>query len=313
MWYAIGVLAFVAGALGVRRALGRRGPFRWVDDGLPMLLVFFPTASALLRGQVGPLLLGILGVAAACLARRRDLSAGLLVALATAIKLTPGLVLVGLLAARRWRALGAGATGLLVWLVLVPALFLGAGGTVAALGHFGDQMVLRYVSDAGSELPGADYEIHIPNNQSLSSQITRRLDGAPRTALLVTLGLFVLVPTLVSCGLGRAPPTLTAFALLLGAPLLVVPLAWHHYHVLLFPALAILTKRRDWKPARVALWVFGSLSLLHFVDHPLGPLVDLSLRRYGLLGLGTLAVLAVLACDAWKAREEADERPQASS
>jgi alpha-1,2-mannosyltransferase len=303
VWFALSVLAFAWGVLGVRRALGREGPFEWLSDGLPLILVLLPTASALLRGQVGPLLLGLLGAALACLARRRELSAGLLVALAASIKLTPALVLVGLAAARRWRAFLAGLLGLVVWLLLLPAPFLGLEGAARSLTHFGERMIVRPLSDPGD--PNLTTEnIHIPNNQSISSQLIRRTDGAARLVSLLLLAAGVCGTALLLSSRGRDPPRPGAYALLLGAPLLAAPIAWHHHHILLLPALAVLTAKRDRATVRLALGAFALLSLLHFAVTPLRPL--------GLLGLGTLLIFAVLAGHEWTAHAKPHPRSHGS-
>jgi alpha-1,2-mannosyltransferase len=284
LWFLLGVAAAIGGWWAWRRARRREGEplWRWREDGLPLLLVALPATSALLRGQVGPLLLGLFLAAAACLHQRRDVLAGGLLALATAIKLTPGLLLVGLIVARRWKAAAGAAAGLLLWLVVVPLPFLGPSGTGEALEHFTQHMIVRPLKNpADPNLTSRN--VHIANNQSLTSLTIRHLDGPPRKALLLLLALACLgVPLLLSALPAEpGPPSETAYALLIAAPLLVAPIAWHHHHVLAFPALALLATRRT-RGANVALATFALLALLHFAVKPLRP--------WGLLGLGTLVV-----------------------
>ncbi len=318
VWFLISLAAFVAGALATRRALGRQGPFAWRQDGVPLLLVFFPTASALLRGQVGPLLLGLAGAAALCLVRRRDLTAGLLLALAAAIKLTPAWVLIGLRAAPRCRAgavsgpgaagrgggVAGGALGLVVFLVLVPLPFLGPSGTAQALEHFSRRMVLRPLLHPGDPDVTAK-GVHVGNNQSLTSQVIRRLPTghSGRAALLALIAAGGLASLVVCARAG--PPAgagVTAVGLLLAAPLLVAPVAWHHHHVLLLPALWALLLARDRADPALAraitatLALFAALSVLHFALKPA--------RDWGLLGLATLVVYAVAAARVLEEREE---------
>lgn len=283
LWFALSAAALALGALGVRRSLGRDGPFAWRVDGLALALIAVPTASALLRGQVGPLLLGLAGGALWALRARRDVLAGALLALATAIKLTPGLLLVGLVVARRWRAAAAAAGALAVWLVLVPLPLLGLGGTTDALTHFGQRMVLRPLRDPGaSDLTAQG--VHIGTNQSLTSQLVRRAPpGALRTAGLVVLACAICGAALIAAGRGGPDDGLGPgpVGLLLAAPLLVAPIAWHHHHVVLLPLIGWLVLRRP-NGSRVALAAFAVLSLLHFAVKPLRP--------FGLLGLGTLGL-----------------------
>ncbi|MGE0711848.1 MAG: glycosyltransferase 87 family protein [Planctomycetota bacterium] len=288
--------------LAARRPEGSPAPPA-ARDLWPWLLVALPCTSALLRGQTGPLLLGLLLGAAACLLRKRDALAGALVALAAAIKLTPALVIVGLAAARRWRALAGAAAGLALWLALVPLPFLGARGTAAALEHFTRHMVLRPVRNPG-EPDLTSRNVHVGNNQSLSSLAIRHLEGRART---LTLSLLLLGAVGVALGLslggaGEVAPSEGAWALLVAAPLLVAPIAWHHHHVLLLPALAFLCARPE-RSARAALVGFALLSLLHFAVPPLRPL--------GLLGLGTLWVFLCVA--ALSLRPGVDEGEPASA
>ncbi len=307
VWFVVSLAAFAAGCLALRRALGRRGPFEPLADGAPLLLVLLPTASALLRGQVGPLLLGLAGGAALCLARRRDLTAGLLLALAAAIKLTPALALLGLVFARRWRVALGGALGLLLWLVLVPLPFLGPSGARAALAHFGERMVLHPLKSP--EDPDITAKgVHVGNNQSLSSQVIRRVFTAPaRPALLALVVALALAPALAVAARGpEAGASVPALGVLLAAPLVAAPVAWHHHHVLLLPALAALWLGRErLSAARPVLAAFAALSLLHFAIKPL--------RDLGLLGGGTLLVLYAAAALAWRAGEADAPGPEASA
>lgn len=289
VWFVVGVGALAAGAVAARRAThGDRAWDRW--DALALGMVALPAASALLRGQLGPVLLGLCGGGLWLVARRRDAVAGGLLALAAALKVTPALLLVGLVVARRWRAALAALLGLVVWLVLLPASFLGPGGALRA-----DAGAARVVLDLGAAPGRIDVsddqrlDPHIATNQSLASQALRRLP--PRAALPVVwlLGLAALAASLPLCA--REP--VTGLVLLLAAPLVAAPVAWHHHHVVLLPAVLVLASlaREGDRLARGALAAFAALSLLHFAVAPLRPL--------GLLGWGTLAVFGAVAARAW--------------
>ncbi|HBP19231.1 MAG TPA: hypothetical protein DEA08_15765 [Planctomycetes bacterium] len=304
LWFLVSTFVALGGWWLWRRsgASPLQGPLGW-RDALVWALVALPAISALLRGQVGPPLLGLLLAAAACLAREREGPAfaplgGALIALATAIKLTPGFVLVGLLAARRWRALAGAAAGLILWLVLVPLPLLGPRGTGAALEHFTQHMVLRPLRDPG-ERDLTSRNVHIGNNQSLVSLTVRHDPGpAGKAALgLIALGLLGAALGLSARGeraqASQAPahhhPGAAGYALLIAAPLLLAPIAWHHHHVLLLPALAWLAARPPGPlgaAARAGLGLFALFSLLHFAVKPL--------RLGGLLGSGTLLVFALV-------------------
>lgn len=310
VWYGVSALALGGGLLALRAALDRRGSLdRW--ELLALAGLVFPATSALLRGQVGPLLLGLVGLALLDLRRGRPLRAGLVIALAAAIKLTPGVLLVGLLVARRWRAALSGLGGLVLWLVLLPAPFLGPLGGVRSTAAFTQVMVLGPARASGQiALPGrAPEPIDLPTNQSLSSQVLRRTDpGVWRWGLLGLLGLSLL-PAL---HLGarepreRAPSPAVA-GLLLAWTLLAAPVAWHHHHLLLAPVLLGLAEvSRAASPgpiarlARGGLLAFLALSLLHFAVGPL--------RGLGLMGWGTLTAAAALATCRYTVSEAAGEK-----
>lgn len=294
LWYAVSAAAFALGAWASRAALGIRGP-PTAADGVALGLAFFPTTSALHRGQTGPVLLGLTGGALLGLARRRDGLAGVLLALATAIKVTPGILLPALLLGRRWRAAAAAAAGLVVWLLLLPAPFLGLEGAAGANAAFGRVMVAGSVAAPDTvDLP-RPRDPHIPNNQSLTSQVIRHTDGALERAGVLGLSGLLLALTLPLAARGPAPPGVRPQAALLGVTLLAAPIAWHHHHVLLLPALLALTHAgpADRRLARRTLAAFAALALLHFAVKPL--------RAWGLLGLGTLAVTGAVAAIEWRA------------
>ncbi|MCO5168119.1 MAG: glycosyltransferase 87 family protein [Planctomycetes bacterium] len=299
VWFAVGAAALVGGAHAARRAVDGAAWDRW--DALAAALVALPAASALLRGQMGPPLLGLCAGAALLLARGRDAPAGALLALATALKVTPGALLLALPLARRGRAAAAAGGGLVVCLLLLPAPVLGLGGAARACAGAA-QVVLGLAAAPGHvDVPGDAPQArdpHIPTNQSLASQAIRRLpEGGGRAAVVLLLGAAALAPGLVHAARGRLT---RALALLLAAPLVAAPVAWHHHHVVLLPALLLLahTARAGDRPARAALAAFAALSLLHFAVTPLRP--------YGLLGWGTLGVFVALAAAAPGAAE--DER-----
>lgn len=292
-WYAGSALSLGAGALALRRTLGLRGaPDRW--ELLAWLGVAIPTLSALLRGQVGPLLLGLVGIALRELQRGRQARAGVLIGLAAAIKLTPGVLLPGLVGARRWGAALACALSLVGWLVLLPAPFLGLRGAFDADLRYGRVMLLGTARDPQRvALPGrAPEPMHIATNQSLGSQVLRRTGPGPlRAALLGLLGLALLPPLWLCWRRGLEPGTA---GLLLGWTLIAAPVSWHHHHVLLTPALLALgliarAAVDGWErtAARVGLVACAGLGAAHFASG--------ALRPFGLLGWGTLAALMALA------------------
>ncbi|HET8616369.1 MAG TPA: glycosyltransferase 87 family protein [Actinomycetales bacterium] len=120
VWTALQVLATYGGVLIAFRALLRRaGGARWIAGALVTAPVLWtnPVADGVRFGQVNAFLV------LACLAdlgcRRTPWQRGVLIGLATAVKLTPGVFLVHLLWSRRWRD-------------ALTALGVAVGATVAA-------------------------------------------------------------------------------------------------------------------------------------------------------------------------------------
>ncbi|MBI3747850.1 MAG: DUF2029 domain-containing protein [Chloroflexi bacterium] len=102
-------------------ALLRQQPI-WT--GLMMLVLTIPIVYELGVGNLNSVIVGGLVGAWYLLTRRRDEYAGVIVAAATALKLTPGILVWWLITQRRWRALGAFVVG---GLVLLATSVAGAG------------------------------------------------------------------------------------------------------------------------------------------------------------------------------------------
>jgi hypothetical protein len=103
---------------------------------------------------------------------RRDFTAGLVLALAIACKLTPALFVPYFLWKRAWRLLIGSAVGLALWLVLVPGIFLGMNRNLGLLESWYGCMVKPFVEKGevttdhtNQSLPGLAYRLltHSPS------------------------------------------------------------------------------------------------------------------------------------------------------
>ncbi len=133
IWFALNGAVLLIGLLAVARALGP------VVGGRALLLSPLVLASDLTIGtlQVGNLqaiVFGLAMLAMVLFAQRRYAAGGALLAFATVSKLFPGLLLIYLLARRKWRAL-AWTTGLTVVLVVISLLDTGRAPYDAFLNH----------------------------------------------------------------------------------------------------------------------------------------------------------------------------------
>ena len=132
LWYAlsVGCLAaaahrFAAAALPDALPGSRRW---WYARTGPFMVCLGPVGFTLARGQVNLIVVAAWALGFAAMTNRRPLRAGLWLALAVAVKAIPGIVALYPVVRRDWRTTLAGAMGLVVWLIGVPALVYGVGG-----------------------------------------------------------------------------------------------------------------------------------------------------------------------------------------
>lgn len=157
--------------LGMARSAGV--PLTPVAQGLILGVWLWPLMGDLQAGQTN--LLMLLSLVAGLRVAQRETpgsswAAGLLIALATAIKVTPVIFLAYALFRRRWRLGSAIALGLLVWLVVVPALVFGWEQNWRWLGQWTSIMVAPYVVHG---------QVEYFTGQSLPSMISRLLRHVP--------------------------------------------------------------------------------------------------------------------------------------
>jgi len=223
------------------------------------LLAAVPTWGAFTEGQPTAWLL--LGATMIVLALRSDspaLAAGAGMLLAVKPQYLP-VYLTILFAARRWRSLGAAATGGAI--VMLSPLAGGAGGLSA--------MVHNALS--------ANQAVAIRLNEAWIGVIGAALPT--RVATMVAIALYLAVLLALGWLAWRRPPSLTGFATLAGAlAVLASPHALpHDLLILAVPAwLAILLYRQRALPNPLpALLVFDLALLIDLrgIDIPLGPIV----------------------------------------
>jgi alpha-1,2-mannosyltransferase/arabinofuranan 3-O-arabinosyltransferase len=213
----------------------------WAVVGGVMLLLSSPLLSTLALGQVYPLL--ALGLVAAWMADRRDrqeVSGG---ALGLVVALKPSLlpVLLWPLVRRRWRAFGsslvAGAAATLVGVIVV-----GPGVTLDYIGILRDGSASPYWDNAS--LPGAAARLFTQNPYA---EHAATLPWAVYVAYALGIGV-----VLLTAMRARQGPEAGLWALV-AASLLVSPIAWHNYLVLLGPGILLLLARGRAGPAFLLL------------------------------------------------------------
>ena len=149
--------------------------FRLVqDDGFPfppwaqmlaVLLSLRPIVGDLSHGNVNLLILFLVVAGLYAFHRRHDATAGVLLALAMACKVTPALFIPYFLWKRAWRTLAGCALGLILFLLVIPGALLGPRHNLQLFRSWLDVMVLPYARD------GKVWTEH--NNQSLPGLVYR--------------------------------------------------------------------------------------------------------------------------------------------
>lgn len=213
------LLVTVGSLLAVARELRLRP---WVRVGVVAVVVASsPLHGTLVLGQIYPILLA--GLVAGWIAERRGRPVLAAVLFGVVVALKPSLAPLLLLAAaqRRWRPLRAGIASAAVATLIGVA----AAGPSSAFAWLGLAL--------GQAAPD------VPDNASLPGLAARF--GLP-TTLGTLLGVAVLVATLAWCGWhrDRVDPAGTAPWAVLAAGLLISPISWHNYLMLLWPGIVLL-------------------------------------------------------------------------
>jgi len=147
-------------------------PFPPWAKGLTVLLSLRPIMGDLLHGNVNLFILFLVIAALYAFHRRHDLTAGVILGLAIACKVTPALFIPYFVWKRAWRALIGCLVGLGLFLWLVPACFLGWQENAHKLHSWTENMVIPFVVKGqvtsehhNQSLPGVAYRLgtHSPS------------------------------------------------------------------------------------------------------------------------------------------------------
>lgn len=252
-------LFLVSIVLVARELMDRVRP--WVVlCGLSILLFALPVHTSLQQGQLNFLLTFLLMVAWVADRRGYLIASGLLVGLAAGLKLFPGFVLLYFLASGRWRATVGFAIG-------------AVGINLAALAAFGMGAFETYLRDV---IPSLQQFQTGWRNLSIYGWMLRLLDPHvvqvgpeaeryPTLARLITVVASIGVVLLVVWQAWRSRRTDDpdrGWATAIVGMLLVSPITWHHYLVMLLVPLGILAARLEFRLLRVAGWVVLVVLLL---------------------------------------------------
>jgi alpha-1,2-mannosyltransferase len=286
-----------------------------VPPALALLLVCAPFREQVLHGQLNLVLLLLLVGAWAAERSGRPALAGALVGAAAAVKVFPGFFILYFALRRQWRAAAAAVASLAALTLLALALF----GTEAYRDYFDKGMPAAAACRGdwlNCSLAGFWSRLLGPSNDA-------KIADSPAAALALTalsalLLLAVLVPRVVRAA--SREQTDLAFGSWCVAMLLVSPIAWNHYLLLLLIPVALLWRdlpgegwsRWAFRGVLVLLWLNPIwLDTLFTADRwPNGrsPLPQLllvvALPNYALLGLFLLTLYALRGAGAQPAPAE---------
>lgn len=149
---------------------------------LALLLSLRPILGDLSHGNINLLILFLIVAMLRLDSQRREWSAGLVLGLAIACKVTPALFVPYFLWKRAWRLVAGSAVGLAVCLFVVPALWLGPERNMQALQSWSRGMIAPYLTgsdhaQAVSVTSGTVYR-SIHYNQSLPATLYRLLTSS---------------------------------------------------------------------------------------------------------------------------------------
>jgi alpha-1,2-mannosyltransferase len=148
-------------------------PFPVWAKALAVLLSLRPILGDLSHGNVNLFILFLVVAALTLFRNRRDLSAGVVLGLAVACKVTPALFLPYFVWKRAWRAVAGCLLGLVLFFEVVPGLYFGFEANHCYLTGWVEGMVLPFVRD-GQVTPEQ-------NNQSLPGLLYRLGTKQPST------------------------------------------------------------------------------------------------------------------------------------
>ena len=273
--------------------------------------------SGLTRGQASILLSWLTTLSVALFLQSRPAArwaGGFALALATLIRVFPGLLGFWLILRGKWRSVLACVVGGLTLFVIVPSLVFGPRGNTALVQQWVRTVALPNDDAAAENNPRYEQMLNprIDKNQSVQATLIRWLapreeaGGADRRETTArraatAINALLLLATLAACVLaqrrssGRDVPLLQASAVLVLC-LLVPPVSWvHNYSLMILPlAVAIVRSRGGARNAAAA--TLHRLAVVAWLAGFVACFTDLGYSGGGFL-LGALCVWAALAFD----------------
>jgi alpha-1,2-mannosyltransferase len=263
-------------------------PFPLWAKALAVLLSLRPIAGDLSHGNVNLFILFLVVAGLYAFHNGRDFLAGLVLALATACKVTPGLFLAYLIWKRAWHGVAGFAAGiaLFLWPGVVPGLCLGWEENLQQTRSWYEQMVKPFVLEGlvtsehnNQSLPGLVYRLltdspsfsAYPNNVYTPTRYDNFLSLSPGAARWLVKGFMALFVLLVAwaCRTPRDGPgspgrawLVAEYSVVVVGMLLFSERTWKHHCVTLFLPFAVLAYflALDWRRSGRRAYLAGTLA-----------------------------------------------------
>ena len=294
LWYAIGLVCVWCGTRFWARAyLGEEteGSFSTERVVLPLLCVIFPLQTNFEHQNVNPLLLLLLGSSALAVSRAQETRGGVLLGTAVALKAFPALLIPYLVYRRFWRAAA---------IAVVTAAVL----TTLPLVRYGSDGPAQFAAWMG--ISSGDWPAR-SNNQSLIAAVDRMVSGFDDPSpvisddgltIAIAASLAAVLVVLFVASTWRltrdADVVARELAMVTALAVLLSPVAWDHYWVLLFPAFLVAdAETRGDSRRRAVFWIAAFLSTA-LTPLTLGRSLFLWVREGSPQTLAALVVLVLL-------------------
>ena len=243
LWYTFNVLCFVLGAwwwtIAWRSRVTRLDGSAWLHDRAlwaALLAILLPLQTNFEHQNMNPLLLALTGGAACALTRQRAVAAGSLIGFAAAIKVFPALLIVYFGLRRLWRPLAA-SVAVVATLTALPLLVYGREGFTQQLARWLE------VGTGGWPTRGANQSLIAAIDRIVFSTppaVRRAADGTLPLTIYVVAAAALLAAAWPILGARRRQATVVPeMAAMTTLAVLLSPIAWDHYWVLLLPAFLV--------------------------------------------------------------------------
>ncbi len=304
-WYliSVGLVAmsvWMTGAM-VRKGCEFKGDMLWLYV-VPTLLVLWPLLSALARGQTTPVVLALVVAALYYWWKEREVAGGVCLAGAILLKVFPGALLAYFVWRKRWLLVAATLLTVALGTFGLPALVFGWQKNLGYLRKWVTtiaQPSLRAEDvEADNRLHGQLFGRDLLRNESLQSVLWRITSGARVREVVIGIGL-VMVGVIVVVG-SRVPSRdeLLIVSPMIAWMLVIAPVSWSHYFMLLIVPIAVVTaiaisdaNRRTRRAAQIALITYALLGLIGGINR--------TAQYYGPLCWGTMGLWGACLLAAW--------------